>query len=149
MTIYHVKAGTYWRTLDRGDNIVEVIKMLESGYTDELLVAVRVEDPNQIVNKVQLNNPACRYYRCKKDGSWYNHKQTPVQYANRQMLSLEWQAKGALASLCRALRSANQPGEADFLEKYVGSNIRMMKIRREARIKEMKAQALIQKNEGG
>lgn len=97
-----VKAGTYWKTLQRGDNIVEVIKILEDGYDNEPLRAVRVGDPERIENRITISTGG--YYRCKKDGSWFKPANSSAQIEARAM----WQLKGAAQMFLKALEEAEK-----------------------------------------
>lgn len=119
-----VKAGSYWRTLEFFAGETVVLKALEDGWAYDYLQFEHVKTKG--VYKYQVFD--AKLYRCKKDGSWY--QLSPVQKVNTQQLSLQWQIKGALASLERALRSAGLDYEASCIPTYRARLVQQLEDRR-------------------
>lgn len=96
-----IKKGSYWRLLG---TITEVRYVaLEDGWSNMTLnFAVVTKDNTGAFHRFCIDTD--KLYRCKKDGSWF--QPSAIQHENTKWLSLQWQAKGALASLHRVASQA-------------------------------------------
>ena len=136
-----IKKGSYWRTLQQPER---VLVALQDGWSNMWVNFATVSKDNSAM--------LCRYvpdlyhlYRCKKNGEWFGQNPTEAQRINRDKLSLEWQAKGAIASLCRALDQAGLPQEVEFLKNYTQYSLYQMGQKRKHAVQKAQQRAAAQK----
>lgn len=129
-----IKKGSYWRLAIRSPDDPWYVA-LEDGWSYVTLnFAVVTKDNTGVFRRFCIDTD--RLYRCKKDGSWFSP--SAIQHENTRWLSLQWQIKGATASLCKGLERAGQFQQAEFIKAYIDEQLKVVDIRRKQSLELMR-----------